>query len=58
MMMELDVTVMSRSLTGGMLYVCRWWVRTNVGSIKQSEDLESIRALRMALEVYQKLWNQ
>src|SRR5882724_10082072 len=48
MMMELDVPSMSRSLTGGMLYACRWWVRINVGSIKQSEDPESTRDLRMA----------
>ena len=47
-MMELDVPSMSQSSTGGMLYVHRWWVRINVGLIKQLEDLESTRALRMA----------
>ena len=47
-MTELDVPSMSWSLTGGMLYVCRWWVQTNVGSIKQSEDPNSTRDLRMA----------
>src|SRR5882724_566566 len=45
---ELDVPSMSRSLTGGMLYAHRWWVRMNVGSIKQSEDPESTRDLRVA----------
>ena len=47
-MTELDVPSMSQSLTGGMLYVHWWWVRTNVGLIKQSEDPESTRDLRMA----------
>ena len=47
MMMELDVPSISQSLTGGMLYASRCWVQMNVGLIKQSEDLKSMRDLRM-----------
>ena len=48
MMTELEVPLMIQSLTGGMPYVSRCWVQMNVGSIKQLDDLESTRDLRMA----------
>ena len=44
-MTKLDVPSMSQSLIYGMLYVCRCWMQTNVGSVKQSDDLVSTRDL-------------
>src|SRR5882724_3698658 len=46
-MTELEVPLMSQSLTGGMPYMGRCWVRMNAELMKQSDDLESTRDLRI-----------
>ena len=46
-MTELELPPMSQSLTGGMPYAGRCWVQMNVELMKQSDDLESTRDLRI-----------
>ena len=46
-MTELEVPSMSQSLTGGMPYAGRCWVRMNAKLMKQSDDPESTRDLRI-----------
>jgi len=46
-MTELEVPSMSQSLTGGMPYAGRCWVQMNAESMKQSDDPESKRDLRI-----------
>src|SRR5882724_5683457 len=46
-MTELEVPSMSQSLTGRMPYVGRCWVQMNAELMKQSDDLESTRDLRI-----------
>jgi|SRR5882724_5056577 len=46
-MTEFKVPSMSQSLTGGMPDVGRCWVQTSAESMKQSDDLESMREIRI-----------
>jgi len=46
-MTELEVLLMNQSLTGGMPYVGRCWVQMNAESMKQLDDPESTRDLRI-----------
>ena len=46
-MRELEVPLMSQSLTGGIPYVGRCWVQMNAELMKQSDDPESTRDLRI-----------